>query len=252
MQNYAPGNAIVVTFQLRNEASEVITPTALRRRVLDEEQMVLQDWLSAVVSDLSEDEVSFTIDAALTHLMAGANAGVRTIELEVTTDAGKLVLTESVLIQATTSLMPGLNSFVTYSRALMVSQGFTTTAMNGWNNTLQRDERERALQQAFRSIMQLPVRVKGVHVRDMLPEQFALVAPALIDALRNAQVLEASAALEADPVMTARRNGLISMTVGESSQFFGESKQLNNSLLSTEAFAIISRWLDYSVKLARG
>jgi len=164
----------------------------------------------------------------------------------------------------------GLNSFQTYAQALLESQNHTILNVSGWTRSTLRDERERALIQAHVAILQLPLRLKNslrdpqryltdsfitparIWLRDVTPGEYAVWTDEKMKiALRQAQLLEASEILNADPVAVARRNGLISMTVGESSQFFGQGKPLDNPMLSRPAYDLIKRWIDSSVRLAR-
>lgn len=267
MQNYAPGGAIQVTINLLNEAGADLTPVALRWRVLDEAETVLQDWTVASLPAPTEKSVTVTVLGALNILTPPATRGLRTVELEVTTAAGMVVLTESVLLQATSALMVGYNSFCTYAQALMTVQDYSDRTVTGWESAT-RDQRERALIEAFNSIRRMPL-IVGVEenlysagrglVRDygwlslLEPDEYlSNVSARQQKALRAAQLLEASEVMNADPVLIARRNGLMSMTVGESSQFFRTGKPMEAPMLSSQAIEILKPWLRYSTTIGRG
>ena len=126
--------------------------------------------------------------------------------------------------------------------------------MTGWMRESRREERERALIEAYLAILQMPlfIRSAGRSLAAFLEEfGMAELDEKLLTALRRAQVLEASEILNADPTTLARRNGLISMTVGESSQFYGTSKPLDLPLLSRQAIKMLSPWISYSVRIGR-
>lgn len=269
MQNYAPGNAVKVSLDLKNEAGDLIAPTALRWRVLDEAEAVLQDWTALALPTEPVEAVQVTVIGPLNILTPPATRGMRSVELEITTDDGVLVVTREFLLQGSTALLVGENTFATYNQAVLASQDYSDEPIAGWSRTEVRDERERALIQAHQAIMLMPLKFKLVRsdpqasqspftpteiwLADLLPELFVDVVPApMRKALLHAQLLEASAVLNADPVVTARRNGLMSMTVGESSQFFGQTKPLETPMLSRHAMDLLKPWLSYTVRLARG
>lgn len=253
MQNYAPNTAVPVTFRLLNEAGDVLEPTGLRWRVLDEDDQPLLGWTTLTLPSPPEDQITLTLSPALTAIAAGQGRGLRTVELEVVSAVGTLLLSERVLLTAVTVLAPGVNSFISYSRAVLTAEDFTESTMAGWVRQSRREERERALIEAYLSILQMPIHIRSNLGLVAFIEKFGNVelGEALQVALRRAQVLEASEILNADPAVTARRNGLISMTVGESSQFYGTSKPLNMPLLSAQAVKTLSPWLNYSVRTGR-
>lgn len=293
MQNYAPGGAIAVTFDLRNEAGDALTPTALRWRVIDEAETVLQDWTPESPMPLVP-QLAVTIIGPLNILTPPATRGIRTVELEVTTVTGIIMLSQSVMLQALTQLSVGVNSFLTYAQALMIAQDFTTSALEGWEANPSREHRERALAEAHASILRMPIVVDnreklftagaeitnipyapvtnriwsiGVYPDDtrLYPgmrqrwlshvkadELLTAVPDRQMVAIRKAQLLEASALLNVNPVIAARRNGLMSMTVGESSQFFRPGKPLEQAVLSNQALECLKPYIRRVTKMGRG
>lgn len=293
MQNYAPGGAIQVTFDLRNEAGDVLIPTALRWRVLDEAETVLQDWTALTVQS-GDTQVSVSIIGALNILTPPALRGIRTVELDVETASGFISKSESVMIQALSQLSMGSNTFLTYAQALMIAQDFSPATLGGWWSNTGREERERALTEAHSSILRMPVIVDnraklwtaGMEITDLAgspvsnriwsvgvyPDDTRLmpgmrqrwlshvtaaelesaVPERQMTAIRKAQLLEASAIMENNPVMNARRSGLMSMTVGESSQFFRTSKPLDTPVVSPQALEYLKPYIRYVTKIGRG
>lgn len=69
--------------------------------------------------------------------------------------------------------------------------------------------------------------------------------------LMKAQLLEASAILEADQTLAMRRKGIMSTSVGESSQFFRTSKPLELPMISQKAIGLIKPYLRWSVAVGR-
>lgn len=279
MQNYAPGSPVILSFALRGEDDTVLTPTALRWRVLDEDDTVLQDWTPVSVPENYQETLELTVLGALNILTPPNLRGMRVGELEITTAEGAVMVTAQALLQSTTALSMGVNTFSTYSQACLASQDFTESTLAGWVRSEQRDERERALIEAHRAILQLPLQVsttdlevddlqasqyftigashwrsggRTVALRNIRPEDYTLRVPLVMrKALAAAQLVEASQILDADPAMLARRNGIVSMTVGESSQFFGQGKPLDTPVMNKLVLKMLSRWLDYSVRIGR-
>lgn len=252
MQNYAPGSAVSVTFSLQNEAGQTLEPTALRWRVLDENDVVLVDWTPLAPPVPYQDTLELAIEPAATGLATGETRGLRSIELEVTTTAGSVTLSEQILIQAITILRVGVNSFSTYGRAILTAETFTEQTVAGWHRETRREERERALEEAHDAIMRMPLFVRGRPMREVIElGGYETLDDRLKGALRRAQMLEASEILNADPTMMARRNGLLSMTVGESSQYFGTAKPFETPVMSRQAIRALSPWISYSLRIGR-
>lgn len=269
MQNYKPGTAVAVTFRLLDEAGEVLEPTALRWRVLDEAEEVLLDWASIAVPNPMEDQLTLTVSGALNLLTPPALRGLRSVELEVSTAAGVVELTQMFLLQGATAMAFGVNTFQTYAQAQLLAQDFGGTTIEGWSMVRARDEHEAALIEAHRRILLLPIgwheddtqsrmEVDGefighrgpIMLRDLSPEHLAQLYPPMLADLRRAQLVEASEILGQDPVEAARERGLLSTTVGESSQFFRPATPLKLPV-SAKAMRHIERWVRFGARIGR-
>lgn len=275
MQNYTPGSAIQVGIELRDESGGVLDASVLRWRVLDEEDTVLQDWTPLTRTHI-EDRVEVTILGALNILTPPATRGIRTVELEVTTVGGALLtLSQSVMLQASTQLSLWHNSFMTYNQTLMLVQDLSVQSAAAWDRAGSREDRERALTEACASIRRMPIvvvedwskqqqrhdtypgtqRLFGERrwLTDLAPgEMQSVLSQVQLLALRRAQLFEAIAILDANPVLMARREGLMSMTVGESSQFFRTGKPLDLPVMSTQAIECLKPYLRYITAIGRG
>jgi hypothetical protein len=254
MQNYTPGSPVPVTFMLQNEAGETLEPTSLRWRVLDEDDQALMDWTALTLPSPPEDQITLTVPASMTSLATGLVRGLRSVELEVATASATINLSEQILLTTASTLVAGVNSFCSYSRAVMTAEDFTEQTMAGWQRESRREERERALIEAHQAIMRMPLYVKPSrqNLQTFIDKEgFAEIDPTMLQALRRAQVLEASEILNADPTAMARRNGLLSMTVGESSQYFGTAKPFESAVMSRQALKVLSPWISYSVRIGR-
>lgn len=256
-QTHAPGSPATVSFGLTDAAGETIEPTALRWRVLDENEVVLQDWTVITPPVPAEPSIALTIIGALNILTAPATRGVRTVELEITTAMGQWTLSESLVLQGGTSLVLGYSTYITYPQALMLVPDFTDQTMGGWLRFTDRVVREQALSEAFHALRALPIVTDGTQrTKEWLSQveqgEFLLNTTAQQRAaLARAQLIEASAILEADPVTLGRRNGMVSMTVGESSQYYGQTKALDVGVASRLSLTPIKPWLNYTVRIGR-
>lgn len=265
MQSYVPSTAVSVSFAL----GEAGVALQLRWRVLDEAQTVLQDWQAISVASPAPTAVSLVVTAGFNVLTAPAVRGMRSVELEVTTDSGTQVLTEEYLIQASTTLVVYTNSFLTYNQAVLLSSEFVGSPIAGWHES-EKEQRESALISAFEQLLRVPVKTRADVKYQMngsydlpglasgspvtLASRFAKalgdldasdlpnLEPKMLVALRRAQLLEASSLLSSDPVREARANGLLSMTVGESSQFFRSVKPIDMPICPAAA-AVLSPWI---------
>lgn len=267
MQNFKPGTDVPLTFSLVDESGVVLTPVSLRWRVLNEADVELQAW--TVVSTMpSTSQFTVTIPSALTALIAPQLRGVRTVELEVTTTAVVVTLSDAIMIQGATVLAFGINTFQTYGQAILLAEDFTPDQIADWSGS-DRDTREKAMIQAYQRILQLPIHTGGTEgwnqsmltsdtvisnigsqLRYMTPAQMLNLYPALLTALRSAQFVEAASILKSDPTRAARAEGLLSLTVGESSQFFQAGKALEHPVCK-EALAYLQRWIRTTARIGR-
>lgn len=267
MQNYKPGTNVPLTFSLVDESGSFLTPTAITWRILDEAETVLQGW-TAIGTLPTTSDLTVTIPLALTALTPPAMRALRTVELEVVTARGTVQLSDSIMLQGTTALAFGINTFQTYAQALLFTEDFTGESIAGWT-AADRESREKALIEAYRRIMLCPL---GMHfndqqsmltqnfsyqrgfgpymLRDMTPAQILTIYTPMLTDLRRAQTVEANDILIADPILEARKNGMTSMTVGESSQFFRAAKPLDLPI-GPRAMKHLERWIRFGARIGR-
>lgn len=255
MQTHVPGIPARVVFELRNSNGELLEPAALRWRVGDETGVLVQDWRDEPVVAYAE-LVELQLDAAHTTLAPAALRGARTVELEITlADGTALVHRQVLLLTARDQLQVGVNTFATYAQALICTQDFTSATLTGWSATENRQQQEAALVEAFQAMRGMPLVVAGrdrLWLSDLSTDEYlSYVTDEQKADLMKAQLLEASAILEVDPALIARRKGIMSSTVGEASQFFRTSKPLELPMLSQQAVMLLKPYLRWSTVLAR-
>jgi hypothetical protein len=263
VQNYKPGTDVPLTFSLTDESGSFITPISITWRVLDEAEVVLQDWAAAAVPGTSD--LKLTIPLALTSLTPPALRAIRTVEVEVITATGTVYLSDAIMLQGATALAFGVNSFQTYAQALLVSEDFTTDSMAGWSAS-DRETREKAMIQSYGRILLLPISRMAVLdeqsvlaspqvfgpalLRDMTAAQMLQLEARFLSALRSAQLVEADEILAADPVIAARQNGVTGMTVGQSTMFFRQRKTLDLPI-GTRALKYLERYVRFGARIGR-
>lgn len=267
MQNYKPGTAVSLTLDLVDENGVFITPTALSWRIIDEAEVELQAW--AVIATLpTTSSVVLTIPAELTVLTPPALRAIRTIEIDVVTEQGTILLSASAMLQGVTALAFGLNSFQTYVQALLLSEDSPSERSPGWLGAT-RENREKALIEAYSHIMRLPI---GLHFNDnqsmlqtdtqfvynfgpimlrhMTPAQMTNLYVPMMKDLCQAQLIEADYLLVDDPVARDRTSGLTSKTVGESSQFYRPGMTLDLPVCP-KAMKSLERWVRFGAVIGR-
>jgi hypothetical protein len=264
MQNFVPGNAVTLRFFLRDEDEASVQPTAIRWRLLDENQVEVSGWANLTLPEPGQDEFSITLTDLQNTLPVDTIRGLRTVQAEVTDGRGTIQLEQSYLLAPSANLLIGKTSWVTKGQAILISQ--MLPGLNGWLGATE-EAREMALFEAFRRLQRMPVYADRRAAQntlyataghfetglllDMIPESFVNTDPRFQDAVRRAQVLEADHILTSDPVAQMREAGVISMTVGESSNFFRSQKALDRGLCK-RAYQEVSPWLRDRVTIGRG
>jgi hypothetical protein len=87
-------------------------------------------------------------------------------------------------------------------------------------------------------------------LRNLTPAQLAKLYVPMLDGLKKAQLVEADEILNGDPSIKARQRGLISETVGESSQFYRQGMPLDLPI-APAAMKYLQRWVRFGARIAR-
>lgn len=264
MQAYLGGHDVALTIPLIGAAGEELAATAVSYRVIDQEEteLVAKTTLSGFTEGDTEAVVS--IPASLNQLGALLR-GLRTVELYVTTESGTSLITTEYVIEGLATLVPGVNSFQGYSAAALV--GCELPNLPGWNSA-GKNERVTALTAAYRNFGKL--RLRYIHddvdamtrvitpaewgssdITKLNAEQLATLPAEYLACLRRAQVLEADFLLGGDEVGEIRRSGIMSATIGESSQFFRTAKPYEGAVCK-RALKEVSPYLIGGNRVGRG
>lgn len=266
MRSYQSGVAANVPVSLIDPATgSSLTGSAIRWRLLDPLDAVLIDWTA--VTPLEEVTDTLLVPIPATQMTLAPEDGVvsgRAIHVEVTTGTGETVLLhETILLSANLAspLYPGVNSFQTYTQALILAAQIPDTSLGS-----SVEQARVALTEAWRRICALKFRVLrsatqehmsehydrlwSVDLKELTQREWSLLPANMKTSLCRAQVMEAQAILEGDAVAEARAGGIVSMTVGESSNFFGTSRPLDMGV-TPRTLKEIGPWVDYSIRITR-
>lgn len=234
MQAYLGGQDVSLAISLVASDGSPIEATAVQYRLTNQDEIELVAKVALTSFTAGDDEVIVAIPGALNTLGASSVRELRVVELYVTCSAGVLKLTTEYILEAEAVLRTGLNSFQTYSAALLA--GYELPNMEAWNDA-SKGNRINALIAARRNIGKLYLRYiaeadmtrlavpwESGNVTMLTADQFATLPTDMREAICRAQVIEADFLLGGDPVGDIRRSGVMSSTVGEASQFFRTSK----------------------------
>ena len=263
MNIHKSGSAVTTTFSLAAGAG-VLAPTLLRSQVTDENGLVLSPWEDQPVIPGASEVLVPTV-GALNTLQPPQLRGIRVVELEVTTADSVELLQVAHQLETAQLLVPGINSFQTYFKAVLEAQLYTDETMSGWAAQPDPAIRTRALMESFERICALNICIDWddnqsvirdrffdpPRLKDLTAEQILRLEPRMLKALGKAQVVEANSLLTDDPVRTWRKQGIQSMTVGESSQYFGANRPLDNGGVDGETARILARWIRKGGRLGR-
>lgn len=252
MENCLAGQSLSVSFVASGQAASA------RLRILDQNEQVIADWAPLSFGHtpvMPADQATVTLTPAQTTLPAGQLSGMLVLRVEYRGDADELLGADEKLVRvrAESILRVPTNSFVSYYTAVMVADDMPTTMVSGWETYFDRQQRETALAEAHARIMSLPLVLAAGAIKEIGEiDWLTRVAPEELSALAKAQVLEAAEILQSDPISRARASGAISMTVGESSQFFGTARPLEVGMVSSKAaLRVLGPWLRIKPKLGR-
>lgn len=269
---YKSGSTVPVTVPLPQYGGASLTPTAVTVVVHDEAGVVL-DTISPALPGAGAEEIAFDIPANMNLLEPDTRKGARQVEVEFTTARGTFIETAHYLIESKTQLTPLLNTFQTYPEALMTRSDLAQAP--GWD-AVSDSMRIAALHLAHTAMCNLRYRYRvGINnqrrvrgfpgtrfdsggvayttvtdIRNTLAWEWAEFPEEFKDALKRAQIAEANAQLQGDPIGDKRRAGIVSETIGESSMFLKQVPEVQLPV-SREALEQLRGFITYNVGIAR-
>lgn len=262
MQAYLGGQAVNLSVPLFDSDGALIPALSVSYRVIDQNEVELVAKVALDSFVEGDDSVVVALDDALNTLDVGVTRAMRVVELYLTTEVGTIKIESGYFIEADEILVEGENSFQPYSKAVFCS-GELPNVQN-WNEAGKK-ERIAALIAARRNIGQLRFRYvfdaeqsiidNSVGASDLTaatPEQWSAMPLEFREAVRRAQVLEADYLLMPnDSISAYRREGLMSMTVGEAKQFFRPAKAIEG-VVCKRAMKELAKYVMTRTRIARG
>ena len=264
MKAFLSGQDVTLTIPLQDDFDNALVPTALSYRVVDQDEVELIAK-TALALPTAGDSAEVTIPGDKNVVVPGdpprvpgysatpQYRQVRVVELYVVTAEGTVKLVREYVIEAEEVLVEAINSFQNYGHAIMV--GMNLPQLPHWNDA-SKQERITALIRARQNIGMLRFRYvfdayqnivdNTLGVADLTlatPAQWAAFPRQFKEALQRAQVIEADYLLMPDDTIAAfRRDGLMSMTVGEAKQFFRPQKPIEGPVCK-RAMRELTKWV---------
>lgn len=262
MKIYPPGVAVTVRVPFIDLNGDPVEPTEIVARVYDENGEELDAFVPPFA--LGDTEAEIVVPAILNGI--SGMSGARTIEIDMTTEAGIFTASSTYLVRKRVRLQTLKNSFATYERSLLAAADMVN--MSGWDLS-DDDARKVALIEAFQRLKRLSYRIEAAPDMDALaaiPDESRRILPAYWDymtiaqwddlperfrtALINAQVAEANELLNGDTVNRKRQQGILSESIGESSMMFRTGKPLERGVTAA-SFRYVAAFLDNRIQITR-
>lgn len=261
MDRFAPNAETSVEIDLVSKGGESITATSVTYDLYDDEQNKLVDQGTA---SFDADKVTVVVSAAH-NTTTGSLAG-RTIVAFVNTADGAHLLTKNYILESTSFLSVPSESSMTVLQADMLSTRVAQTVSDAWGYA-DDSEKRTTMEEAWVRVTRLNLNpwIRGEIPDDTLPDsvkcgpftvsdltsdQWALLPTHFKEALKRAQFIEACVLLDGDPTWERRQDGLISKTVGESSEMFRSGKPIN-APLSPKSMKEISGYIVRTISISR-
>lgn len=237
MDVFRSGTDVKMTVAFVDDTGTTINVASASYRVLDENRVEVVA-VTALTVNAGDTSTQITVLAANNALPTGAIRAGRTIEITmVDTNGNTKTTSASYVIETTEVLGIMTNSYQTLENAEIVA--FDLPELERWNSATVQQKRA-ALVEAYHRLGNLAYRVGWNQSQDQLSfpfwsirnlnewtkTEFDRLPPKFKLALNRAQVTEADMILGADDIGELRRDGLMSQSIGESSQMYRPGKPI--------------------------
>lgn len=247
-----------------------ITDTQIERTI-DFDPAAVAGTITITISDtygnvlFTDTDTVATGDESYTYTVADTynalsvdedSRGVRKIEVLYVDSAGiSRKAINRYMLESDDGLVEGANTFMVYERALAVAHDLPSS--DGWDYAEERKQIA-ALKEAFNNITTLSFKLTADGEAFNLVLDFTTADlltllsdyPDFWNALEMAQIAEADAILGGNEVEDKRRDGLMSETVGESSNMYRPGKPLI-SVIRTKTLRYLSGYVSMSKRIGR-
>lgn len=234
---YRADSAVSLALQLIDQSGNPIAVATTEAQVVD------QDGVELGAPGLTVSATVLTIEVPSAMNAIAGDLGTRLIQVAVTDTAGERHQFEAFYgLDRGSILAPGQNSYGDYQTLL--GHALFMPECQGLLS-VEPGRRALALVQAHHNLGNAPIRLDDhceldlrdrvrtwgqtfgfTHPSELSPEQLAALPPAITLRLQRAQVAEAVEILEVDPISDRRRTGLISLSHGETTEFYRTAKPL--------------------------
>ena len=263
MVTYLSGTEVVFTQPMVNAQGVTIRPTACSVRVLDQDENELV--APAVIAvDESTDSVDVTISDANNTLAVGVTRGLRQLEFTISDVDGTYHVSARYLLKGEHLLVIGDNSFQTYNQALV--RAASMTDLGTWESSSE-EKRIKALEEAYRTIAPINYRYTRdnwqdyaylsvddvfsvLDLRELTKDEILQLPAEFLEALQFGQIAEANFVLGGSRIEDKRSIGLMSETIGESSNMFRTGKPLKLPM-SEAAMRYLQGYINFTVRAGR-
>lgn len=264
MDTFAPSTDISLTFDMSDEeTAEIIEPVSANYDLFDDEGVQLVNAEPVPVSG-GEDELTITIDANMNTITG--TEGARTAVLNVTTASGVKMLSKTYLLARFSILSVPAESGMTLAQSEMLTVKMAQAVLENWPH--ESDKRKTgALREAWNRLSRIPfspwrefqqvptttqpyLRSGDFALNDITADDWISLPENFRRAVMRAQLIEAAVILDGDPTWDRRQDGLISKTVGESSEMF-TSKKAAFTAISPKAQREVSAYIRRRISIGR-
>jgi len=223
-----------------------LAATAVTYRVLDAAGNELLGATGAGFTE-GDTEVAVTVPALLNTLAAGVYRDIRKVELTMVAGDGTRILSELYAIEVENILNIGYNSYQTYETAELTAM--FSQPLDAWDVST-KDARISSLIEAREHIGALSFTEAPLGINHLTPDEFAALTEPLQVALRRAQVIEADYIMGGGIIDRKRESGLMSETIGESSNMFRPGKSVELPVCKRCARALAGH-ITFAMKIGR-
>jgi len=261
MKAFLENTAVTLNLAFKDSAGNSFEASAAEYRLVDQdgEELIAR----AAIPDFSAgSSATLTIGAANNALPEGETRVAREVQLWLTNANGTIGQTESYIIESQDPLAIPSKSFQTYANAEATAYGIPN--LTGWK-AASKEDRIAALIEARNRLVRIRYRLIRDDL-DLVEPEFAASHMDSIEfedwvafpeefkwALRHAQVIQADRLLSTDvhaEIAKHREDGLMSMTVGESSHMFRPGKPLLLNICR-EAYAYLAKYVTWRKRIGR-
>lgn len=250
MEIFVAGRSLGIEIEFLDSLDDYIVPTSAAFTLTDDTGAVLD---SGDITNITSSTHVLSIDAA--HNNISTPQGFRQITVVYVDDQGNTRdIEKAYILESVNSLQPGVNSFK--SAGQMIVAATNLAGVKSITSGELSDVRL-ALRQAYKNISRLNVRIRKKDnvlvssTAELTATDLAELSPARLQRLVDAQLLEANFLIGGNPMEQRRRDGVMSESIGEVSQFFRTSKPLTLPVCREAAQMLEGLIVTQSVGLGR-